>query len=173
MTRRDVDHAALAAGTRRVLELLEDGRWHTSQEIEDVCHVTAHSRLADLRGAGYVLDKRSNPRETGRRKFSYRLIATAEEATAALEQPDTLSPLPEGESGCSSDDRSQSTTPGRQLAGPAGRDDVDTVPPPPFSDPHELEDAGWRELFSADSVAEALPPPVDEGVQLQLGGMRP
>jgi hypothetical protein len=122
------------------------------------------------------LDKRSNRGETGRRKYSYRLVATRAETAAleeleagcsnlpvsgsssvALEQPDALTLSPSG-SGCSS--ATLGADAGTSSMGQPGRVDVLTDPPgPPSPDPHELEDAGWRDMYR------------DE--QLQLGGMRP
>lgn len=174
-----VEREQLAAGTQRVLDLLTDHRFYTSAEIEEVCEVTAHSRLSDLRAAGCVIEKRSNHGQTGRRKFSYRLIATGAQM-AGLEEPEplTLSPSdsgsssvasgmtsldePEGgstsrPSGSSSDDLQG--LPGRVPPGPAGRDDVHIVPSGSFHEPDGLEDAGWRELFDGDSVDERVPPP--------------
>lgn len=47
--------------------------------------MTCHSRLADLRREGHVIQKRRNSGGTGRRMFSWRLTAEAEEVAEARE----------------------------------------------------------------------------------------
>jgi hypothetical protein len=72
-------------GTQRVLQLLTDGRWHSSAEIEKACEVTCHSRLADLRRDGHVIEKRRNSNATGRHMYSWRLVPQSALAEAAAE----------------------------------------------------------------------------------------
>jgi hypothetical protein len=151
--------AQFAKGTQRVLELLLDHRWHTSAEIEERCKVTAHSRLSDLRAGGCVIEKRSNRGATGREKFSYRLIATGEQ----MQDARSVSPLDEPEagaaaaSGSSSDDRSPDLHADLTANGedPAGGETM--APPAGPAEPHELEDAGWRELYSEQLQIGAAP----------------
>jgi hypothetical protein len=141
------ERALLRSGTFPVLELLEDRGWHTAAEIEERCNVTAHSRLSELRGDGCVIDKRRNPQATGRRMFSYRLVASAEEM-AALDESEARQPAAadSGSSSAGGSERSGSVVGAAGVGASAAPDG-------------ELEDAGWRDLFPAESAGEALPPP--------------
>jgi hypothetical protein len=185
------ERALLRTGNVRVLELLDDRQWHTAAEIEERCEVTAHSRLSDLRGAGCVIDKQRNPGATGRRMFSYRLIATGEETSALDESEVRFAAAASGSSSVGDSGRSDAvdgaaaTVAGaaapdgdeldhvrspephadaRQTGNDSGRDILSPFRPEPAFD--ELDDAGWRDLFPAESAGEALPAP--SGEQLPL-----
>lgn len=80
----------MSPGSERVLNLLRGGRWWTSAEIEEICKVTCHSRLSELRAEGHVIEKRRNPGGTGRRMFSWRLGASV---PALLDAPEVEVPV--------------------------------------------------------------------------------
>lgn len=72
-----------------LLTVLGDGRWHSHEEIlqrslrERGCGLTVHSRAADLRKQGYVVDCHVRS-ERGQRKASfYRLVAASSAVEAA------------------------------------------------------------------------------------------
>lgn len=62
------------SGNDRVLNLLADGRWHTTYEIQVGLEVTSHSRLAELRGLGYSFAKRRVQGATGLRMFEWKMV---------------------------------------------------------------------------------------------------
>jgi hypothetical protein len=149
---------------QRVLELMSDHRWHTTVEIETSLRIrNAHSRLSDLRTKHECVFE---TRPVGGGSKEYRLVTTGDQlrvAHAAL-RSSSLAELAAtdpaaGSSSVESASDSRATLtaegglPGRRSSLP---------PPGPAADPHDQEDAGWRELFRG---------PVDE--QLSLGGMRP
>lgn len=118
------------AGAERVLALLRDGRWHSSAEIEELCAVTCHSRLSDLRAAGFVVEKRRNPGLSGRRMFSWRLAAAA----AGVVSVSLAAPESNGAgSGAASDNEWNGSSRGADVdAGPAadvGPADASFLPP--------------------------------------------
>jgi hypothetical protein len=157
-------------GSERVLEFLRDRRFHTLAEIELECRVEGRSRLSDLRRLGHVLERRRNPGGLGKAKYSHRLAQTAfersvqDEEIAALEEPEAGMPasVPGSSSGCGLPDGGKVEVRDASDAGD-GSGTVGAGPDPAV----DLEDAGWRELFPAES-GEALPPPSNEPVQLPL-----
>lgn len=129
-------------GNERVLQLLRDGQWHTSAEIEEVCQVTCHSRLADLRKVGHVIERRRNKGATGRRMFSWRLTATHVQVDEAREAIASLGETEEG---------TPARTPSTFLVSPSG------VPPVPRM--RSIEEVvellglhGWVELVDEDQL---------------------
>lgn len=54
-----------------ILDLLRDGRWHTASELYAL-HVIAHSRIAELRRKGHVIEHRQVGR--GSAGHEYRLL---------------------------------------------------------------------------------------------------
>lgn len=100
-------------GWKRVADRLADGQWHSSFELASQCSVMSHSRVAELRGKGYVIGTRRVSGAEGLHAFEYQLVSTpgaeiaeqagaantprvaaaslsapgAEQATAALHQP--------------------------------------------------------------------------------------
>lgn len=148
----------MTRGAKRVLRLLADGQWHTTAEIEEECQVTAHSRLAEIRPT-HVLDKRHNHGATGRRMYSWRLVATAEElAGIADAEPANQTRADSAAGDVASPYRDEVTATG---AAGAGVPVAATV----YEDP-DSSDAAWRDMFPAESAREALPPPSE---QLELG----
>lgn len=131
----------ISTGTARVLELLRDRRWHSSAEIEQACRVTCHSRLADLRREGHVIQKRRNPGCTGREMFSWRLTADA------IEVADAREALVDTETGSSP--LSVSTS--------AAAAPIQSPEPRPAPDPAEAPpESQVRRPLSVDEVVELL-----------------
>lgn len=57
-----------------VLELLDDGAWHSSSEFVDVGILRAAARVLELRGQGYPIETRHRPgRRSGKTIWEYRL----------------------------------------------------------------------------------------------------
>lgn len=131
-----------AAGAQRVLELLQDRRWHSSAEIEQACNVTCHSRLSDLRGEGCVIEKRRNRGATGREMFSWKLVATGDELRVARATPASLDdptgdhgrPVGSSSDGRSSDPKGDVTPTGDALGG------APSPAPPRAANPHDFEE---------------------------------
>lgn len=167
----------MTRGAKRVLRLLGDGQWHTTAEIEEECQVTAHSRLAEIR-ATHAIDKRHNHGATGRRMYSWRLVATAEQLAGIAD----AEPVSQTSAGSAAGDTEFVAVP--------YHDDVAADDPAPaathtFAQGGErtaaagsgptaavLEDdseAGWRDLFPAESAGEALPPPSEQQLELGVG----
>jgi hypothetical protein len=72
-----------------LLSTLEDGQWHSHSEIlswsfADRGHgLTIHSRAADLRKRGYVVEVDLRRNESGRVVSFYRLVGRLDEAAAS------------------------------------------------------------------------------------------
>lgn len=61
----------LKAGTRRVFNLMKDGRWYLREEIEEAAQgVEGMKRMRELRGMGYTINKFRVP---GTRQWRYQL----------------------------------------------------------------------------------------------------
>ena len=74
-------------GWQRVLELLSDGESHAHHELYAL-NVIAHSRVADLRKRGYVIEQwREEDPRSNRPVYFYRLVSSPE--------PDQAPPRPE------------------------------------------------------------------------------
>lgn len=87
------DHAFL-------YHVLEDGEWHGQDEIlqrsqtERGYGLTVHSRAADLRKKGCVIQCQMQQLRNGRRRSFYRLVALSEpQARGSLSVPATPTPL--------------------------------------------------------------------------------
>jgi hypothetical protein len=59
----------------RILELLSDGRWHNHHELYAL-NVVAHSRIAELRERGHVIDHRRVVGADGEPDYLYQLISS-------------------------------------------------------------------------------------------------
>ena len=62
---------------QRLLDRLSDGRWHSAAELYFELNVMVHSRVADLRRRGYVVECERIPGERGARAYRYRLLPKA------------------------------------------------------------------------------------------------
>ena len=153
-------------GTQRVLQFMLDRRWHTAAEIEEACQVTAHSRLAELR-KHHAIEKRHNGAgATGRRMYSYRLVATKDELLGDVDEAlaELRDSREEEASGAAPRAPEAETSPGPDGARVGER--VVGDPQTLVADHAQLGDAGWRDLFPAETFADTLPSPE---LQLELG----
>jgi hypothetical protein len=94
------------SGTARLLERLSDGQWHPHASLYRDLGVMVHSRSAELRKRGHVIEVRSEwDAEQKRNVYWYRLgmssatdAACAEEAagvSVALDVPERSGPSPQ------------------------------------------------------------------------------
>lgn len=60
----------------KILTLLEDGRWHTTAEILRAVPSVVHSRIADLRKFGWLIEHDTTG--MGAEGSRYRLVGTVE-----------------------------------------------------------------------------------------------
>ena len=73
-----------------LFHVLEDGKWHSQDEIlqrsmrERGCRLTVHSRAADLRKRGCVVENQLRRTGTGRASSYYRLVALNEPVAVAI-----------------------------------------------------------------------------------------
>lgn len=72
----------------RVLALLRDGREHDHHELYAL-NVIAHSRIAELRRRGYVIQQRRETGPDGDARYIYRLVSEP----SLSEAPETVTPL--------------------------------------------------------------------------------
>lgn len=86
MTARAWPGVKPGSGNARILDHLADERWHSTFELQVGCDTMAHSRLAELRKAHYVIGKRRVPGGTGLRMFEWRL-----ESVPPLAEPGLVS----------------------------------------------------------------------------------
>lgn len=80
-------------GWKRVADRLADHRWHSSYELTHELSVMSHSRLAQLRSMGYVIERRRVSGAEGLKAFEYRLVSTPGELTTGdVAQSHALTP---------------------------------------------------------------------------------
>jgi hypothetical protein len=106
------------SGCERILQLLADGRWHSTYELQVGLGVMAHSRVSDLRKRGYLIETRRTSGE-GLHANEYRLVAAPDETTAPPIPPSPRDPVAVVSSGAD------------RAATPSG-DSAPTAPGPPI-----------------------------------------
>jgi hypothetical protein len=94
-TPRGTQNPRRKSGCERVLDLLSDGRWHPTYDLQVGLGVMCHSRIAELRSRGHLIEKRRTDGH-GLHAYEYRLASTPGAATEpqADDPPVSTPPLP-------------------------------------------------------------------------------
>lgn len=66
-----------------VLELLDDGRWHSTLEFVELGVLRPPARVHELRRQGFAIDVQRVPRQGRSPVYAYRLASNQLEVTAA------------------------------------------------------------------------------------------
>lgn len=64
-----------SSGCQRILDLLDDGEWHSSRELYRTSETVVHSRISELRKRGHLIEHRHQG-GNGTAAHAYRLISS-------------------------------------------------------------------------------------------------
>ena len=76
-------YKAPVSGAQAILEILQDGQWHATQEIREVCGVSYGNRIGDLRRKGFQIVRKRE--YGGLYGWQYRLILDPSDPEAKIE----------------------------------------------------------------------------------------